>query len=102
MHFLEYSKERELLKKIEATESFLARNQDLISLDCLNAGTAFNIDINSFYKDDDFMRDWSDFKKEIRENPGETLNCLGLAVHQVSMKKLPAIICLKKLEKVLN
>ncbi|XP_043275988.1 DNA helicase MCM8-like [Venturia canescens] len=87
-HDKDYSKEHDLLKKIQATESFLARHQDLISLDGLNAGTAFNIDVNSFYNDNDFLSDWSNFKKEMRENPSETLNCLGLAVHQLVVESL--------------
>lgn len=35
------------------------------------------------YNDQNFLNEWSDFKKDIYENPLHTLNCFKLTIHQV-------------------
>lgn len=55
----------------------------LLSLENLENGIVFIIDIYELYNDQIFLNEWPNFKKDIYENPLHTLNCFKLAVHQV-------------------
>lgn len=55
----------------------------LLSLENLENGVVFAIDMCEIYSDTIFLSEWSDFKETIFENPEHTLNCFKLAIHQV-------------------
>lgn len=74
--------------RVKAAEGFLERQSNLVSTDSLEAGGSLKLDTKILYKDETFMTEWSNFKDDIHEKPRETLNCLGLAVHQVGENKL--------------
>ncbi|XP_076646397.1 DNA helicase MCM8 isoform X2 [Halictus rubicundus] len=88
----EYKDGSETVKKIQILENFLNRQQRLLSLltlENLEVGTVFAIDICEVYNDKIFMNKWPDFKKSIYENPLHTLNCIKLAIHQKILNTIP-------------
>ncbi|XP_076165854.1 DNA helicase MCM8-like isoform X2 [Ptiloglossa arizonensis] len=81
----EYESNSDTVKKIQAIEGFINRHHRLLSvltLENLENGTVFIIDICEIFSDASFLNEWLDFKKNIHENPIHTLNCFKLAIHQ--------------------
>ncbi|XP_078039781.1 DNA helicase MCM8-like [Augochlora pura] len=81
----EYKDGSGTVKKIQIWEHFINRQHRLLSLfslENLENGTVFVIDICEVYNDKIFINEWPDFKKSIYENSTYTLNCLKLAIHQ--------------------
>ncbi|XP_043260243.1 DNA helicase MCM8-like [Colletes gigas] len=81
----EYDSDCDTVKKIQSIEGFINRHPrllSLLSLDNLENGTVFVIDIYETESDTIFSNEWCDFKKNIYENPLHTLNCIKLAIHQ--------------------
>ena len=66
----------------------MVENQDLISQANLTVGAPFDIDVNKLFESQIFFEDWSEFRNDLQDNPSHTLNCLGLAVHQVLIKRI--------------
>lgn len=56
------------------------------------AGMSFDLDIYELYNDNEFMKQWPNFKDEIYENPTNTLNCIKLGIHQVLLLLLNIIL----------
>lgn len=42
------------------------------------------IDFKHILDDKSFIEGWTNFEQDVLQEPEHTLNCLGLAVHQVS------------------
>ncbi|XP_076629511.1 DNA helicase MCM8 [Colletes latitarsis] len=81
----EYNSDCDTVKKIQAVEGFINRHPrllSLLSLENLENGTVFVIDIYETESDTIFLNEWCDFKRNIYENPLHTLNCIKLAIHQ--------------------
>ncbi|XP_034950895.1 DNA helicase MCM8-like [Chelonus insularis] len=75
------SKDRLLVRKVEAAENFFNKNT-AIPASISNDGPSFNVNVDSFLNDKDFMDDWSSFESDLQDNPQVTLSCLGLGLHQ--------------------
>nr|XP_033325816.1 DNA helicase MCM8-like [Megalopta genalis] len=88
----EYKEDSDTVKRIQILEHFINRQHrllSLLSLENLENGTVFVIDICEVYNDKIFINEWPDFKKSIYENPTHTLNCLKLAIHQKILNTIP-------------
>ncbi|XP_076281177.1 DNA helicase MCM8-like isoform X2 [Lasioglossum baleicum] len=86
-----YKDGSDTVKKIQILENFLSRQHRLLSLftlENLEVGTVFVIDVCEIHNDKMFMNEWPDFKKSIYENPLHTLNCFKLAIHQKILNTL--------------
>lgn len=86
--YTEYKTNCAITKHIKAIEIFIRRHEALSLLFTManfEAGLSFDIDIYELYNDDEFMKQWPNFKDEIYENPTNTLNCIKLGIHQVSL-----------------
>ncbi|XP_050448196.1 DNA helicase MCM8-like isoform X2 [Cataglyphis hispanica] len=97
----EYKSNSDITKQIEAIEAFIERHQELsllFTMANLEAGMSFDIDICNLYEDNEFMKQWPNFKHEIHENPINTLNCMKLSIHQKILKTVPE----ENLQYVLN
>ncbi|KZC10605.1 DNA replication licensing factor MCM8, partial [Dufourea novaeangliae] len=88
----EYEDNSDTVKKIKVVEDFINRHHRLLSflsLENLENGTVFVIDVCEIYTDKNFLNEWTDFKKNIYENPIHTLNCFKLAIHQKVISTVP-------------
>ncbi|XP_034189559.2 DNA helicase MCM8 [Osmia lignaria lignaria] len=88
----EYEENSDTVKKVQTVERFINRHQRLstmLSLENLENGIVFVIDICELYSDQDFLTEWPDFKRNIYENPVHTLNCFKLAMHQKILNTIP-------------
>ncbi|XP_071858421.1 DNA helicase MCM8 isoform X1 [Bombus fervidus] len=87
-----YKNDSDTVKKIQIVERFINRHQrllTLLSLENLENGIIFIIDICELCNDKIFMDEWSNFKKDIYENPLHILNSFKLAVHQQILNTVP-------------
>ncbi|XP_008555490.1 DNA helicase MCM8 [Microplitis demolitor] len=80
-------KDEELVKRIEAGIKFMVKNPNIYAtyLSTTQTGPAFNINVDRFYNDEEFMSEWETFRTDLEESPSQTLNCLGLALYHVLM-----------------
>ncbi|XP_039311936.1 DNA helicase MCM8 isoform X2 [Solenopsis invicta] len=88
----EYKADNIIIKQIKAMEIFIKRHEALSSsftMTNLEAGMSFDIDICELCNDDEFMKQWPNFKDEIYENPINTLNCIKLSIHQKILETVP-------------
>ncbi|KAK9310540.1 hypothetical protein QLX08_000121 [Tetragonisca angustula] len=88
----DYKNDSDTVKKIQIIISFIRRYQRLLmllSLENLENGIVFIIDMYELYNDQIFLNEWPNFKKDIYENPLNTLNCFKLAVHQQILNSVP-------------
>ena len=88
----EYEKDSDTVKKVQAVTNFINRHQRLLSsltVENLENGIVFTIDMNDIYSDNIFLDEWSNFKKNIFDNPLHTLNCFKLSIHQKILDAVP-------------
>ncbi|KAL6254885.1 hypothetical protein P5V15_014227 [Pogonomyrmex californicus] len=97
----EYKTDNIIVRQIKAIENFIDRHQALsllFTMTNLEAGMSFDIDICELYNDNEFMKQWPNFKEEIYKNPTTTLNCIKLSIHQKILETVPK----ENLQYVLN
>ena len=88
----EYEKDSDTVKKVQAVTNFISRHQRLsssLTVENLENGIVFTIDMNELYSDNIFLDDWSNFKKNIFDSPLHTLNCFKLSIHQKILDAVP-------------
>lgn len=81
----DYKDDSETVKKIRTIENFIgrhARSFSPYSLENLENGVAFVVDMNHLRDDNQFLNEWPDFVRHISEDSSHTLNCFKLAIHQ--------------------
>ncbi|XP_015113669.1 DNA helicase MCM8 [Diachasma alloeum] len=76
--------EKRVIDRARSSESFFKRNPD--ALIPSKSGPSFNVDMKRLSSDREFSEDWEAFSEDIERSPRETLNTLGLALHQVLVK----------------
>lgn len=67
----------------KAAEQFFSRNKSTIKVSDIEEKRFYNLDWKSISEDNDFLSSWCSFKDDIVEHAEKTINCLGLALHQV-------------------
>ncbi|XP_011304592.1 DNA helicase MCM8 [Fopius arisanus] len=73
--------EKRVVEKSGIAQGFFTRNPD--ALVPSKSGPSFNLDMKRFSIDKEFVEEWENFPEDMEKNPRETLNILGLALHQV-------------------
>ncbi|XP_044595066.1 DNA helicase MCM8-like isoform X2 [Cotesia glomerata] len=75
----------ELIIRINAAIKFMEKNPDIYApyLSAKQTGPAFNVNVDRFNNDEEFIDEWSSFNIDLVESPSQTLNCLGLALYHV-------------------
>jgi DNA helicase MCM8 len=76
------------VNKVRAMEKFINKNSSLYSYSVVEERRCFSVDLKSLSSDSDFISAWSTFEKDLHEVPEQTINCLGLAMHQVVLSAL--------------
>jgi hypothetical protein len=74
-------------------EGFIGRNHELVKTSEIKKRRAFPLDLKLLMSDDIFMESWPEFTADLIDSPEQTLNILGLAMHQVIFFSF--LICLK-------
>ncbi|XP_017758433.1 PREDICTED: DNA helicase MCM8 [Eufriesea mexicana] len=90
-HDEDYESGSDTVQKIQTAENFINKHQQLLTLltlENLENGIVFVIDMCELCNDTNFLTEWSDFKKDLHENPLHTLNCFKLAIHQQILRTL--------------
>ncbi|KAK9510017.1 hypothetical protein O3M35_004892 [Rhynocoris fuscipes] len=67
-------------------ENYFEKNKKSLKVNELEEQKFYRLDIKSLLNDESFLREWTSFPDDVRDNPSHTINCLGLALHQVASK----------------
>ncbi|XP_021920496.1 DNA helicase MCM8 isoform X1 [Zootermopsis nevadensis] len=76
------------VNKVQAMEKFINRNSSVYSYSVVEERRSFSIDLKNLKSDNDFTSEWATFEEDLSECPEQTINCLGLAMHQVVLSAL--------------
>jgi hypothetical protein len=68
---------------VQAMEGFIGRNQELVKTSEIKKRRAFPLDLKLLMSDEIFKESWPEFATDLIDSPEQTLNILGLAMHQV-------------------
>lgn len=79
----DYKTSPEIVRKVKATEQFILTHGDLFNEETIEESGACVFDLKVFLSDEEFLDKWPTFGDDLYDDPAETLNCLGLAIHQV-------------------
>lgn len=71
------------VNKTQAVERYLQRHQQLFNSADIEDRRYCSVDVKHILSDTQFCEDWIDFEKDLLDEPEQTINCLGLAIHQV-------------------
>lgn len=80
LRFTDPIKDPMLLDKIQAADEFVKQNPNYI-ISKPGQEPPLNINIDRFYYNEKFIKQWKNFKNDLRDKPRETLNCLALAFY---------------------
>lgn len=75
----------EIVRKVKATEEFIINHRDLFNEEEVEETRSYIFDLKVCYASEEFSEKWPSFKEDLCDNPSNTLDCLGLAVHQVNI-----------------
>ncbi|KAJ9579973.1 hypothetical protein L9F63_004356 [Diploptera punctata] len=78
-----YKEESPTVTKVKIMENFILQNSILYSHTTIEERRAFSVDLKLIKSDAEFMKEWPTFEEDLSENPEHTINCLGLAMHQI-------------------
>lgn len=65
-------------------EEFVINHRNLFNEEEVEERRSFVFDLKVCFASNEFEDKWPSFKDDLYNNPTDTLNCLGLAVHQVT------------------
>lgn len=74
--------------KVQAMEKFLNKNSSLYSYSTVEERRFFTVDLKSLKSDSDITSLWPSLEEDLCEVPEQTINCLGLAMHQLVLSAL--------------
>lgn len=73
--------------KIKAFEGYIQRNKEMYSFEKIKETKSFPVDLNVVLKDE-LISEWTTFENDLNTQPENTLNCLGIAMHQTVCEHL--------------
>ncbi|KAG8226903.1 hypothetical protein J437_LFUL007817 [Ladona fulva] len=85
---VEYKENSPTVEKVKNMESFIKRNKVFYSLTEIEERRSYSLDLKRLLAEEELIVQWPTFKDDLSENPEHTLNCLGLAMHQVIAQSL--------------
>ncbi|KAJ6643750.1 DNA helicase MCM8 [Pseudolycoriella hygida] len=77
-----YSEDSNIVRKIKSFEKHIATNPTQYDLEETRKKLWFTVATSTVTRDKEFMLKWPTFEQDLLDNPEETLNCLGLGMHQ--------------------
>lgn len=79
----DYKTSPDIVRKVKATEEFIITHGDLFNEEAIEESGACLFDLKVFLSDEEFLYKWPTFSDDLYHEPAQTLNCLGLAIHQI-------------------
>lgn len=73
-----------IVNKTRAAENFIRRHRQLFIISDIEERRACTMDYKILIGDEEFVQEWSSFQQDLCDDPQVSINCLGLAIHQVS------------------
>lgn len=84
-HFcLDYKTSTAIVRKVKATEEFILNHIESFNEEDIEERRSCIFDLKDF-NNPEFHAKWPSFKEDLFSEPLNTLNCLGLAIHQVEI-----------------
>uniref|UniRef100_A0A0A9VT68 DNA helicase MCM8 n=2 Tax=Lygus hesperus TaxID=30085 RepID=A0A0A9VT68_LYGHE len=80
----EYSAISPIVLKTRAAVDFFETLKSSLSLKELEDRRYFNLEVRLILQNDHLLSSWTNFEDDLREDPGRTISCLGLALHTVA------------------
>jgi len=87
MVYIEYKTSPAIVRKIKAVEDFIDRYGSLFSVEEIEEKKSCVFDLKILFTDNKFLDKWPSFKDDIVSDLSTSLNCLGLAIYQVSCER---------------
>lgn len=84
--FSDYKKSHDIVRQVKAAEEFVLNHRDLFNEEEVEERRSYTYDLKVCFSSSEFEEQWSSFKEDLSNDPAKTLNCLGLAAHQVINK----------------
>jgi hypothetical protein len=72
------------VNKTRAVERYLHRHCQQFKAVDIEERRCCALDTKDVLGDSRFIEEWSSFEQDLLEEPEHTINCLGLAIHQVN------------------
>ncbi|KAG8263584.1 DNA replication licensing factor mcm8 [Homalodisca vitripennis] len=76
------------VNKTRAVEGYLQRNSQLFIASDIEERRCCSLDYKHVTSDTQLAEDWPSFQSDLLDEPDHSLNCLGLAIHQFTLKEL--------------
>lgn len=73
------------VNKTTAAENFIKRHKQLFMVSDIEERRSCIMDYKILTADEGFIQEWPSFQQDLCDVPEVSINCLGLAVHQVSI-----------------
>lgn len=83
INFLGYADGSITHNKVKAVEDFIKKNTSLFTFTTIQESRNFTIDLKLLLNDQDFNSSWNQFESDLRDHPTHSIDCVGLAMHQV-------------------
>lgn len=83
IYIIDFKTSAIIIRKVKAVEDFILRHKELFNEEEIDERRSCIFDLKICLSDDEFIRDWATFTDDFFNIPFNSLNCLGLAVHQV-------------------
>ncbi|KAF6215201.1 hypothetical protein GE061_009953 [Apolygus lucorum] len=80
----EYNALSPIVQKTRAAVDFFETLKCSLSLKELEERRYFNLEMKLVLQNNQLLTSWTNFEDDLREDPGPTLSCLGLALHTVA------------------
>lgn len=72
------------MRKVKAVEAFISSHGNLFNEEEIEETRSCIFDLKIFFADSEFLDKWPSFKEDLVSDLSNSLNCLGLAIYQVT------------------
>lgn len=82
-HYLDYKTSTAIVRKVKAVEEYMLSHIESFNEEDIEERRSCIFDLKTCFCNAEFAEKWPSFKEDLFTEPVNTLNCLGLAIHQV-------------------
>lgn len=81
--FSEFMQGSSTVMKTKMVEAYLKRNNQCFNAEEIEERRYCSLDFKHILQDSQLLENWPSFESDLSDDPECSINCLGLAVHQV-------------------